>query len=444
VSEILIIDDEKSLCRSLQIQLKRHGHTTQLAHSGAAGIERAEAADFDLIFLDLGLPDGDGLGILHRLLVKHPDRPVVVITARQDMTATVTAMRDGAFDYIRKPFELVDILLVLQKAERLQPSPPPECPPATISSPASPHEIVGSSKATVSIVKQIGLLARTRVTVLITGESGTGKELVAQALHEAGAPSEPFVAVNCSAVVPTLFESELFGHEKGAFTGADSRRIGRLEQAAQGTLFLDEIGDMPLDLQAKLLRVLQERSFERVGGQETIPFEARVAAATNRDLETMVSGGLFREDLYFRLAVSPLDVPPLRDRKEDVAQIAQYLLTRRSRDLHSGVTAISADALNLLGSHDWPGNIRELENAITRAIALARGTTIGVDDFGFLESPNRAAIVDQGEPAPLWQVERRAIEHALAHTEWNITRAAKLLEITRTTLRKKINDHGIG
>jgi DNA-binding NtrC family response regulator len=442
VSEILIIDDDVSLCRSLQIQLKRQGHGVRLAHSGREGAERADSGDLDLVLLDLGLPDEDGIDTLHRIVAERPELPVVVVTARQDMGATVTAMRDGAFDYVRKPFEMVDVLLVLEKIERLRRD--SDHKPTTFASqPASPHEIVGSSKSMVQVVKQIGLLSRTQVTVLLQGESGTGKELVARALHDAGGSSKPFVAVNCSAVVPTLFESELFGHEKGAFTGADARRVGRLEQSGEGTLFLDEIADMPLDLQAKLLRVLQERTFERVGGHDPVPFRARVVAATNRDLGAMVEDGTFREDLFFRLAVSPLEVPPLRQRREDIPAIAMHLLKRRSSELHSDVSAIDEDAVRLLSQYEWPGNVRELENAVTRAIALARGTTLLAADFAFLGASGDAAADSAASIGPLWQAEKRAIERTLAHTGGNITRAAEILEISRTTLRKKISDYDV-
>ena len=444
MSEILIIDDDTSLCRSLQIQLKRQGHSVQLAHSGAEGAERAGSADFDLILLDLGLPDEAGLDVLRTLVAERPDRPVAVVTARQDMTATVTAMRDGAFDYVRKPFELVDILLVLRKAERFRVKADRGSTAIPSGSTASPHEIVGSSKSIVEIVKQIGLLARTQVTVLIEGESGTGKELVARALHDAGAQGKPFVAVNCSAVVPALFESELFGHDRGAFTGADVRHIGRLEQAGDGTLFLDEIGDMPPGLQVKLLRVLQERSFERVGGSESIAFRARVVAASNRDLSAMVGEGTFRADLYFRLAVSPVRVPSLRQRRADIPAIAKHILARQSRELHSNVTSLDAAALRLLTEYDWPGNVRELENALTRAIALARGATLDTDDFLFL-IPSLPSVPppDPEQPGPLWEAEKRAIVRALTSSAWNVTQAAGLLEISRTTLRKKIRDYGI-
>lgn len=443
MSHLLIIDDDASLCRSLQIHLKREGHSAELEHSGGAGLKRASAGTFDLVLLDLGLPDADGLDVLEGLLAADAERPVVVITARQDMGGTLAAMRNGAFDYLRKPFEWVEILMLLQKVERSRHRSRATARPAAGTEPVGPHEIIGNSTAMLDIIKQIGLLSRTAVTVLIEGESGTGKELVARVLHDAGAAAHPFVPVNCSAIVPTLFESELFGHEKGAFTGAEARRIGRLEQAGAGTLFLDEIGDMPLELQAKLLRVLQERTFERVGGGQSLEFKARIVAATNRDLKTMLEEGTFREDLYFRLAVSPIRIPPLRERREDIPALAMHLLRRRARELHAKVTGIEKEALRKLEMYDWPGNIRELENVLTRAIALARGRTLGVDDVAFVNVASPGSNRAGREPRPLREVEKDAIEETLQFTGGNLTQAAKLLEITRTTLRKKIADYNI-
>lgn len=444
MSRLLMIDDDRSLCRSLQIQLKKHGHDLLLAHTGEEGLALADDASLDLILLDLGLPDGDGLEVLRSLMELEAHCLVAVVTGRSDMKSTVTAMRDGAFDYIRKPFELADIMLLLEKARRYQGLSGNHRREAEREG-SGQREMVGSSPPMLAVMKQIGLLARSQVTVLITGESGTGKELAARALHDAGSEDRPFVAVNCSAVTPTLFESEIFGHEKGAFTGAERQHAGKLEQAADGTIFFDEIGDMPLGLQAKLLRALQEMSFVRVGGTSSVRLAARVVAATNQDLQAMVRAGDFREDLYFRLAVSPIHLPPLRERRDDIRAIAQHLLSRRARELHSKVTAVTDDAIGLLTSYDWPGNVRELENALTRAIALAHGDTLRAEDFGFLQTTHTGLDADSsgGGPVSLEEAEKRAIRAALCHTDGNITHAAKILGITRTTLRKKTRDYGI-
>jgi two-component system response regulator AtoC len=293
------------------------------------------------------------------------------------------------------------------------------------------------------VLKQIGVLSQSRIPVLILGETGTGKELVARALHDAGSPKEPFVAMNCSSVVPTLLESELFGHVKGAFTGADSDKAGRLELAGDGAIFFDEIGDMALDLQGKLLRALQERTFERVGSVKPIAFRARVIAATHRDLESMVSAGSFREDLYYRLAVSTVRVPPLRERRGDIPLLVEHLLGRIARDLHIRVSGIEDAAVHRLQAYEWPGNVREFENVLTRAVLLARGETV--------RDENVAASIGRGprgQSAPaviktLRDAERDHVEAALYAAGWNITHTASMLDISPTTLRKKISDYNI-
>jgi len=449
MSSFLVIDDDRALARSLEIQLGAEGHEVRSAHTAADGL--ATLADFtpDIVLLDLKLPDRGGLDLLPRILEMRPGIPVVVITGREDTRAAIDAMRAGAFDYIRKPFDIDDVLLLPEKAARTHHHTADTAVPVEELS-ADAGEIVGRDRRIVEAVKQIGLLSRSRVTVLIEGETGTGKELAARALHRAADPGKPFVSVNCSAVVPTLFESELFGHEKGAFTGADRTKIGKLEYADDGTVFFDEVGDMPLEFQAKVLRVLQERKFERVGGLEPIRFDARVVAATHRDLESLVRDGRFRQDLFYRLAVSRLALPPLRDRRGDIPLLVRHLLDRIGKSLHRKVDAVEEDALARLAAYDWPGNVRELENVLTRAVALARGPVLTDEEIesslGKAAGGAASSAAAPPEPSgirPLRDVERDHILEALTATGWNVTRTAALLQISPTTLRKKIRDFGL-
>ncbi|NQU39555.1 MAG: sigma-54-dependent Fis family transcriptional regulator [Lentisphaerae bacterium] len=444
ISRLLVIDDDAALCRSLQLQLETKGCTTAVAGTAEAGLLEVDAETPDLVLLDINLPDESGLSVLQKISERDQSVPVVMVTARQDMHTTITAMRSGAFDYIRKPFDIDDVLLVIEKLERRQ-APDVRFPPATdaMSGDAGPREIIGSDAKMLDVLKQIGLLSRSRVGVMIKGESGTGKELVARALHEATCSGAPFVAVNCSAVVPTLLESELFGHERGAFTGADRQKVGKLEHAGAGTLFFDEIGDMDLDLQAKLLRVLQEREFERVGGLQPIAFQARVVCATHRDLSQMVASGEFREDLLYRIAVSELMVPPLRERRGDIRLLVRHFLGKLGMQLHKRVESIDESAMLRLEQYDWPGNVRELENVLARATALARSSTLMLDDIGFA-SGNGVGSTEADEPIrPLAEAEMLHIEKALLSTGWNITQTAQLLQISPTTLRKKIADSNL-
>ena len=279
--------------------------------------------------------------------------------------------------------------------------------------------------------------------MLIRGESGTGKELVARALHEASCPGKPFVAVNCSAVVPTLLESELFGHEKGSFTGAERQKLGKLELAGEGTVFFDEVGDMDVDLQAKLLRVLQEKEFERVGGSGPLPFGARVVCATHRDLRQMAEAKGFREDLLYRIAVSEIVLPPLRGRRGDIRLLVQHFLRKLGAELHKKVEGIDEAAMHRLEQYDWPGNVRELENILARAIALARTPTLMTEDIAFSAGGSTGTGPGGGPVMPLADAERHHIERALLSADWNITQTAKLLQISPTTLRKKIADYGL-
>ena len=435
MSRLLIIDDDRDFSRSLQIQLELEGHTVATAHTGTAGIELAGGQPLDLVLLDLKLRETDGLEVLSRLRARGIATPVAMITGEQDMQANIQAVRQGVVEYLRKPFPLPAVLDLIARVEREQ-APTDEFLPLRQVS-ANPREIVGADPAVLELLKQLGLLSRSQVTVLIQGESGTGKEVVGRALHQATSPDAPFVAINCTAVVESLLESELFGHLKGAFTGAHADKPGKLAAAGQGTLLLDEIGDLPLALQPKLLRVIQEREFTPVGGLRAVPFAARLVAVTHRDLDAMVKAGTFREDLYYRLAVTRLHVPPLRQRKGDIELLTHHLLSRLSRDLHRPIQGIARDALQRLQQYDWPGNVRELENVLTRAIALAKSDILTLADLN----------LDGGQPpAPpdavtLAEMEQRHIAAALEANDWNITRTAERLGISRPTLRKKISDY---
>ncbi|NUM56644.1 MAG: sigma-54-dependent Fis family transcriptional regulator [Candidatus Hydrogenedentes bacterium] len=439
--KILVIDDDAALCRSLQIHLERDGHFVRSCHTAREGMSLHAEGGFDLTFVDLKLPDGSGLDVLKAIRDAESPGLAVMITGTQDMKATIEAVRLGAFDYIRKPLDLEAVLIAVEKAaqEQIRAKSKRRVP---LEQAFHPREIVGASRSIVEVIKQVGVLSQNRIPVLIEGESGTGKELVARALHEATSPGKPFVAINCSSVVPTLLESELFGHVRGAFTGADHDKVGRLEHAGEGTVFFDEIGDMAVDLQAKLLRAIQERSFEPVGGVKCIPLRARIVAATHRDVESMVASGAFRGDLYYRLGVSTIRVPPLRERRDDIPLLTSHVLARVSQELHRCVSHVDDKAMRCLQAYDWPGNVRELENVLTRAVLLARTDTLLEDNVAASIGDRPAAYAGPEAPVKtLRDAERDHVERALRSTGWNVTQTAALLDISPTTLRKKIHDY---
>ena len=443
MSRILVVDDDAAICRSLQLQLCAQGHDVRTCTSVAEATPRLSDWVPEVAFVDLRLPDGNGLSLMGQILELSPECKVAIITGTQDMQATIQAIQGGAFDYLRKPLDIDDVFLVVEKAAAQTRAAEDKRRLLTIAErPTATRELVGRDKALIDVIKQIGLLSQSAVTVLILGETGTGKELVARAIHEAGAGEAPFIAINCSAVVPTLLESELFGHEKGAFTGADARKLGKLEIAANGTVLFDEIADMPMDLQAKLLRVLQEREFCRVGGTEVVPLSARVLAATHHDIAGLVEKGTFREDLYYRLRVATISVPPLRDRRGDIPLLVEHLLAKVNLVLHRQVTRVPEAFMKRLASHDWPGNVRELENALMRAVALSTGDTLNAEAvWGDLQSD--VAATSEGEVLTLRELERTHVSKVLAMAGWNITRSSELLGISPPTLRKKIRDCGL-
>ncbi len=437
--KILIIDDDLALARSLEIQLKAEGHQVAVAHNVSDGMIALEEVVPDLVLLDLNLPDEHGLTALRAILAVQPDVTVVIMTGNTENSEAVEAMRDGAFDYLRKPLDLNELLQMAAKVESVQEKGDQgdgdQGAPKTF-----PLEMIGSDPKIVEIHKQIGRLARSRITVLVKGESGTGKEVVARILHEATAPEHPFVAINCSAFVSTLLESELFGYVKGAFTGADQAREGKLEFAGQGTVFLDEIGDMSLDLQSKLLRVLQEEEFVRVGGLKTTPLQARIVAATHRNLEEMIKEGTFRQDLFYRLNVVSVEVPPLRERRGDVDLLAEHLLAKIAYKMGRQPLRLSPAGRKKLKACNWPGNVRELENTLTRAMVMVHGHEIDVDD---LLMPQGARQEQAGLPVTgtLASMEKTYISQALVEHNWNITHTSSTLDVSPTTLRKKITDY---
>jgi two-component system response regulator AtoC len=431
--------------------LRCEGYETLEAKSGNEVLRIVPGEDPDLLLMDLRMPDQDGIQIMKRL--KAQDLPVgniVMMTAYGTSSAAIEAMHLGAYDYITKPFDLDRVLFTIQRyfeQERLS----RELARGRHDGRAISERIVGNSPQMQQVYKMIGQVAGSDANVVIIGETGTGKELIAETLHQYSSYSKgELVKVNLTALPATLMESELFGHEKGSFTGADRQRIGRFEMAHKGTVFLDEIGDMPLPLQAKLLRVLQEREFERVGGSQTIKVDVRVIAATNKDLLAEVEAGRFREDLYQRLAVITINSPPLRERKEDVPLLVEHFLHKHRFTQGSPPARISEEALARLQQHDWPGNVRELEHTIQRAVVLSRGGVITSEHL-LLDADREVAIIDLNQKLTsnatladvLAEVEGRMIQRALLRTDGNRHAAAKVLGIDIATLEKKLAEHGL-
>jgi two-component system response regulator AtoC len=438
--KILIIDDDPALARSLEIQLKAEQHQVAVAHNVAEGMASLAAMVPDLVLLDLNLPDEHGLQALPAILARQPDVIVVIMTGNTENSEAVAAMRDGAYDYLRKPLDLDELLRMAAKVEEIKAREARSAPSEPEPVHQFPLEMVGSDRKIIEVHKQIGLLARSKITVFVSGESGTGKELVARILHDATSPDQPFVAINCSAFVSTLLESELFGYEKGAFTGADQAKEGKLEFAREGTVFLDEIGDMSLDLQSKLLRILQEGEFVRVGGLKARPLKARIVTATHRRLEEMVAAGTFRQDLFYRLKVVSIELPPLRDRRNDIEPLAEHLLAKIAAKIGRPAVRLSAEARRKLRTSNWPGNVRELENTLTRAMVLAHGTEIDAADLD-MQQGDKEEQAARPVRGTLAATEKKFISQVLAEHNWNITHTALSLDISPTTLRKKITDY---
>lgn len=446
---ILIVEDERTALRALRLILEDEGYEVLEAANGEEGLRLALSEQPDLVLLDIRLPDLDGITVLQRLRGANSDAAVIIMTAETSSANAIRATQYGAFDYLSKPINDDHLLLLIRRAleyRQLESEVRALRAPGASSEAAVPG-MVGHTPAMQEVYKTIGRVADSAATVLVTGESGTGKELVANALHEFSARrARPLIKVNCAAIPTELLEAELFGHEKGAFTNANSRRIGRFEQAQGGTLFLDEVGDMPLALQAKLLRAVQERTIERLGGDGPISVDFRLVAATARDLSTAVAEGRFREDLYYRLNVVVIALPPLRNRREDIPLLVQRFLGRSEKPV-----SIRQDALDKILAHDWPGNVRELENVITRAVVLAPGGMVTPDviEFPGVSPAGASGSWESGVPyrdgywSVLRRVETQLVRAALREAAGNKAEAARILGVQRRLLYQKITELGI-
>jgi DNA-binding NtrC family response regulator len=446
MDSVLIIDDEKNIRALLMRVLAEERLDVHAAASAAEGLQLAGEVDPDVILLDLRLPDASGLDVLKTLKSRHPQAVVLMVTAFGQVESAVEAMKGGAADYIEKPFEALDKLrlTVARALEEVKSRREIQRLHAQQGQKFGVAQLVGESPAIKRLREVVAQLARSEAqTILVLGESGTGKELVAKGLHYGGARSDmPFIEVNCAAITETLFESELFGHEKGAFTDAHTAKKGLLELADRGTLFLDEVSEMSLGSQAKFLRVLQDRVFRRVGGTRDIKVDVRIIAATNRPLDAFARDGRFREDLYYRLNVIPLTVPALRDRREDVLPLARHFLADCNASFHKSIKALAPEVEALLGSYDWPGNVRELKNLIERLVILASSDRIDVGDLPPPVGGRTAHPAAERGPdglQTLEEVERAYILKVIDRLEGNKSRAAQVLGISRQTLRRKVH-----
>jgi DNA-binding NtrC family response regulator len=463
-ARILLVDDDPGIVDTLARVLTDEGYEVAIEKRGDEGFTRAATGAFNAVVTDLKMPGLGGLELVRQLHVARPRLPIILITAFGTTQTAIEATKFGAYDYLLKPFEIPQLLDLIHRAvnsNRLMSE------PVTLGEPGAARDaIVGQSPAMQSIYKEIGRIAAKPVNVLIRGETGTGKELIARAIYQnSDRANAPFVAINCAAIPETLLESELFGHERGAFTGATGQRIGRFEQAGQGTIFLDEIGDLTPGTQAKLLRVLQERCIQRLGGRETIPVAARVLAATHHDLESAIREKLFREDLYYRLNVVAITLPALRQRKDDIPALVRYFLTKYGPELGNPGPSIHAGAMDYLQFHAWPGNVRELENAVRKSLLIAQGYTVNVDHVrtalnqdasnnhpsgqslgeyvGRLLATAQRGETDEVHAQLLETAERELFRQAIELAQGNQAKAARWLGVSRITMKAKLVQFGL-
>ncbi len=462
MAHVLIVDDEVNIRRVLAAMLKREGYEVTTAADGEQALGVLHKTPVHVVVTDLVMPKIGGMDLLRRVSADFPDVPVIVITAHGSVDSAVTALKAGAFDYITKPFEQDELKKVIAKAARAHDLERQNV--HEVGGDSGQASLVGESPGMRAVYEMIAKVADSPSTVLVTGESGTGKELIAKALHRGSSRREkPLIKVNCAAIPKDLVESELFGYERGAFTGAVSSKPGRFELADGGTLFLDEIGEVPVEMQVKLLRALQESEFERVGGIKTLRVDVRLIAATNRDLKQLIADGKFREDLYYRLAVVPIALPPLRERRDDIPLLVRHFVRKYDERLGKRVEGIEDEALQLLAAYSWPGNIRELENLMERSVLFADGPLIlasalpdslrerspqppvpiaAVGPLGSIAAPSGASMKEIVRQAQA-ELEKELIARALEETGGNVTRAAKRLQISRKSLQVKMKELGL-
>jgi two-component system, NtrC family, response regulator AtoC len=443
MNRVLVIDDDASIRESLEMYLQDKGLAVRTADTGNNGFGACVDYNPQVVILDIRLPDVSGLEILRRIVATCPDAKVIMITAYHDMESSIEAMRYGAYDYIQKPLSVRELDRSITRSLHIS--------QASLSSPHLVDDdqgrilrkrIVGNTRAMRSIFKFIGLLSCNRASVLIEGETGTGKELLARVVHESSLwKDQPFVTIDCTTLVESLFESELFGYKKGAFTGAVESKKGRIELASSGTIFFDEVGELPLPLQAKLLRFLEYGDFTRVGGNQTRQCEARIIAATNRNLKDLVQQGLFRQDFFFRLKVMTIRVPALRERIDDLPELVRFFLAKINQDLRTKVAKVERQAMEILKSYSWPGNVRELKNVLMKAVLESRGTVLLADAVEAALAESSTELQDISELRTLEQVQREHILTAFTRCGGNVSATAKALGISRPTLRKRLNQY---
>ncbi|HMA85093.1 MAG TPA: sigma-54 dependent transcriptional regulator [Desulfosalsimonadaceae bacterium] len=436
---IMVVDDEMIVRESFYHWFTKYGHAVETAASGEEALEKLENRQFDLLFVDIKMPGMDGLELLDRVKTEYPETFVVIITAYGSIESAVKAMKSGASDYLLKPFKPDHINLVMEKINQQKVlTAEYDYLKQQLGEVTRFDDIIGQSPPMVEVFETIPEIADTDAYVLLTGETGTGKELVAKAIHaKSHRANFPFIAINCGAMAESLLESELFGHTKGAFTGAHKNRKGFLEVVSGGTLFLDEIGEISMKMQVDLLRVLEEKKIQRIGSHQPIDVDFRLICASSRNLDELIRAGTFREDFYYRINVIEIRIPTLRERKADIPLLIRHFLKKYSQETTKHVDHVDASAEQLLKSYDWPGNVRELENAIERAVVLSKSRTLSARDFSFLKP---AQFSDAGGRT-LLDVEKRHIKGVLDECGWNISQAARILDINRSTLHKKINKY---
>jgi nitrogen regulation protein NR(I) len=458
--QVLIVDDEPNLRKILSAQLSRDGYDVLTAEDGEQGLATLREHHIDLVITDLKMPKIDGMQLLREALREEPELPIVMITAHGTIDTAVEALKTGAFDYLTKPFDKDEVRQIVAKALKTRELRGHDATAADSS--GARFGIIGTSPGILDIYAVLERVADTPTTVLITGESGTGKELVARALHQhSSRKDKPFIKVNCAAIPKELIESELFGYERGAFTGAVASKPGRFELAGGGTLFLDEIGEIPIEMQVKLLRALQESEFERVGGIKTIRVDVRLVAATNRDLKKLIGAGTFREDLFYRLNVVPIRLPALRERAIDIPVLVEHFLRKFNERLKKSVAGVEPEAMEVLQTYPWPGNIRELENVIERAVLFCDTQKLRTDDLPpevkgaspvysaqLPEADLQAALASEGGlkehvKVAMSRLEKELVSRALEQTSGNVTHAARLLKISRKGLQLKMKELGL-